>query len=143
METSSSSGTAGDFVGVYPTPRKSGEIESLQNVLRNALTFPEVQFQAKYGAQPWRYCKIVSRIKGEAGVYLIAREFHAGFEKSIFLYGRHLPRPLNAKSYFFRKGRSISLFDLASLSSRELQVTMFRSAAAFCYHLASPIPDKT
>lgn len=126
---------------IEPDIRSDDEITTIENCDNALSNQPELSFETKYGHKPWEITKVLIRINGAAGVYVVLQQLHGSNGKKVFIHRKSLPRCLKKGSIVMLRKSKISFFAVASMEHIELQIRRIKSAAAFIVEMTANPQD--
>jgi len=121
---------------IIPEARSDADVAFIDHWIAGAEIAPDDEFQAKYAQRPWTFAKMLRRLKGPGGVYLILQPLPTGECKKVFATCHSLPRWLTADFYVLFNGSRLAFFDCAAMEAGEVLMRRIRTAAAFVDEIA-------
>lgn len=137
--------TAGNLIAVSdfsprslaPVAREDDDISTIQDSIDALRIDPIGEFASSYGMKPWLSVRVIKRIKGAGGVFLIMRNLDPGTsQKNWFLCSQSLPRHLKDGSVVSVRRQVMSYFDIASMTPKERVFRRIKSASLFINEIA-------
>ena len=116
---------------IEPKVRPDEDISTIQTVIDATAYDPVFIFKSKYGKKPILIAKLLRRIKSAKGVLLILRQLQTDTSKKWFVCCKSLPRHIKEGSLVFVTKRTLSFFDMDTMTPKEQEFRRVKSASAF------------
>ena len=110
-----------------PVWRSEDEVSAIASWQQGAGLDPLVEFKVRYSQSPWSRVRVIKRLKYSKGTLLAVVVEKDGVGRESFLKAKHLTRSISEGSVVFLKGKTLSFFDMASMSEAEASVERVRS----------------